>query len=88
MSIRPRPGLDGRGILVHMCQMCHNSRLDQTLSRARFDVEQLAQMPRAEKDLAIARLQLPATDRQAMPPARFHELGAAERQLAIDELAR
>jgi hypothetical protein len=34
MSIRPKPGLDGRGILVHMCSQCHNSRLDQTLTRA------------------------------------------------------
>jgi hypothetical protein len=88
MSIRPRGGLDGHGILVHMCQMCHNSRLDQALSRARFNVEQLAQLPRAEKDLAIQRLQLPAGDRHAMPPARFHELSGAERQLAIDELMK
>jgi hypothetical protein len=88
LSIRPRAGLDGRGIMVHMCQMCHNSRLDQTLSRARFNVEQLDQMPRGEKDLAIARLKLPAGDRRAMPPARFHELGDAERQLVIDELLK
>jgi hypothetical protein len=88
MSIRPRAGLDGHGILVHMCQMCHNARLDPTLSRARFNVEQLGQLSRAEKDLAIARLQLPAADRHAMPPARFHELSDAERQLAIDELRK
>ena len=88
LSIRPRAGLDGKGILVHMCQMCHNSRLDQTLSRSRFNVEQLGQMPRAEKDAAIARLELPHDDRQAMPPARFHELSAAELQLAIEELRK
>jgi hypothetical protein len=88
MSIRPKAGLDGRGILVQMCQMCHNSRLDQTQSRARFNVEQLGQLSRTEKDLAIARLQLPADDRHAMPPVRFHELSAAERQLAIDELTK
>jgi hypothetical protein len=88
MSIRPKPGLDGRGILVQMCQMCHNARLDQTLSRARFNIEQLDQMTRAEKDLAIQRLQLPTASRHAMPPARFHELSDAERQLAIDELSK
>jgi hypothetical protein len=88
LSIRPRAGLDGRGIMVHMCQMCHNSRLDQTLSRARFNVEQLAQLSRGEKDLAIARLKLPASDRHAMPPARFHELSDTERQMVIDELAK
>jgi hypothetical protein len=88
MSIHPQPGLDGKGILVHMCQMCHNSRLDPSLSRARFNVEQLAQLPRGEKDLAIQRLQLPAGDRHRMPPARFHDLSAAERQLAIAELMK
>jgi hypothetical protein len=88
MSIHPQAGLDGKGILVHMCQMCHNSRLDPSLSRARFNVEQLAQLSRGEKDLAIQRLQLPAGDRHLMPPARFHELSAAERQLAIAELMK
>jgi hypothetical protein len=88
MSIHPQAGLDGKGILVHMCQMCHNSRLDPSLSRARFNVEQLAQLPREEKDLAIQRLQLPPDDRHLMPPARFHELSAAERQLAIAELMK
>jgi hypothetical protein len=88
MSIRPQPGLDGHGILVQMCQMCHNTRLDQTLSRARFNVEQLAQMSRGEKDIAIQRLGMPATNKHTMPPVRFHELTAADRQLAIDELAK
>ncbi|HMG20978.1 MAG TPA: hypothetical protein VK607_06660, partial [Kofleriaceae bacterium] len=88
MSIRPRPGLDGAGVLRHMCGFCHNGRLDQTISRSRFDVERLAQLPRDEKDAAIARLRLPAADRHAMPPARFHELPAFERQLAIDELMK
>ncbi|HEU0030507.1 MAG TPA: hypothetical protein VFQ53_07740 [Kofleriaceae bacterium] len=88
MSIRPKPGLDGRGILVHMCQMCHNSRLDQTISRASFDVERLDQMSRTEKDEAIRRLQMPDTDARKMPPVRFHELSDAERQLAIDVLSQ
>lgn len=88
MSIRPKPGLDGKGILVHMCTMCHNSRLDQTLSRARFNVDNLAQMTRAEKDEAIARLRLPDTDRHKMPPVRFHELSDAERDLVIQELGQ
>lgn len=86
MSIRPKAGLDGKGIAVHMCTMCHNSRLDQTISRARFDIDNLAQMTRAEKDAAIARLQLPDTDRKKMPPVRFHVLSDAERDLVIQEL--
>ncbi|MBX3160685.1 MAG: hypothetical protein KF773_32260 [Deltaproteobacteria bacterium] len=88
MSIRPAPGLDGRGILVHMCARCHNSRLDQTQSRARFNVETLDALDRGEKDLAIMRLQLPDGDPRKMPPPRFHTLSAAERDLAIQALAQ
>lgn len=88
MSIRPKAGLDGRGILTHMCRMCHNSKLDQTVSRAMFDIDRLDTLSRAEKDLAIQRLMLPATDRKHMPPARFHVLSDAERDLVIQELSR
>jgi hypothetical protein len=88
MSIRPKPGLDGHGILVHVCAMCHNSRLDPTVSRARFNVEHLDALPREEKDLAIARLQLEDGDVHKMPPVRLHVLSTAERDLAIQELAR
>ena len=86
MSIRPAVGLDGRGILTHMCRMCHNSQLDQTQSRANFDIDKLATLSRAEKDYAIQRLQLPDTDVHHMPPVRFHELSQAERDAAIAEL--
>lgn len=88
MSIRPKEGLDGRGILIHMCSQCHNSRLDQTLSRARFNVMELDKMSRAEKDQAIARLQLADDAPGKMPPPRFRWLSADEQALAIDELRK
>jgi len=87
-SIRPKPGLDGPGILKHICQKCHNSRLDQSISRARFNVETFDQLSREEKDAAIARLQLDPADRHAMPPQRFHQLSDAERDLVIHTLAQ
>ncbi len=34
-------GLTGRQILVQVCQQCHNRRLDQTITRARFNIETL-----------------------------------------------
>jgi hypothetical protein len=86
MSVQPKPGLDGHGVLVHMCRMCHNSSLDQTISRANFNIDTLASLPRAEKDKAIARLQLPDTDAQHMPPKRFHELPPADLAAAISVL--
>lgn len=88
MSIRPKPGLDGRGILVHICARCHNSRLDPTLSRARFNVDTLDTLSREEKNTAIARLQLGDDNPKKMPPVRFHTLSSAERDLVIAELAR
>jgi len=86
MSIHPAANLDGRGILVHMCRMCHNSSLDQTLTRSQFNIDTLDQLPRAEKDLAIQRLMMDDTDRHRMPPSRFHSLSDAERALVIQEL--
>jgi hypothetical protein len=83
MSITPAAGLDGAGILVHMCRMCHNSQLDQTITRAAFNIDTLATLPRDEKDLAIQRLQLPDGDVHQMPPARFHTLAQADRNAAI-----
>jgi hypothetical protein len=86
MSLRPRPGLNGQQILAQMCQRCHNSRLDQTITRAKFDVSRLAQMSREEKDLAIFRIQLGATNKLKMPPDRFGTLSPAEIQLVADVL--
>jgi hypothetical protein len=86
MSIRPAPGLDGRGIMTHICRHCHNSELDPSISRATFNVDLLDSLPRAVKDRAIERLQRPADDRRKMPPPRFHELTDAERDLVIGVL--
>jgi hypothetical protein len=81
LGVRPPRGASGRAILVQMCQDCHNSAVDPTISRARFDVARLDQMSREEKDLAIARLGLEPTSRLRMPPPLF-------RALSSDEIAR
>jgi len=87
MSYAPAPGLDGRGILGHMCQHCHNSTLDQTITRATFNVENLDALPQVIKDEAIMRLLLPDDDIRKMPPTRFHTLSEAEIDLVVDELS-
>jgi hypothetical protein len=84
--MRPRPNQTGQQILVQICQQCHNSRLDQTITRARFNIETLAQMSRAEKDLAITRIHLPKSAARHMPPDRFRELSQAEIDLVTQEL--
>ena len=57
MNSRPNAGATGNEIFVQLCQGCHNSRLDQSLSRARFNVEQLAQMSADELAAATAELE-------------------------------
>jgi hypothetical protein len=88
MSIRPKAGLDGRGIITHICKHCHNNRLDQSITRAGFNVDTFDTLPRAIKDKAIDRLLRPADDRRKMPPARFHDLTDAERDLVIQTLSQ
>ncbi|HET9990386.1 MAG TPA: hypothetical protein VFQ65_17765, partial [Kofleriaceae bacterium] len=86
MGFVPRPGLDGRAILTQQCAQCHNARLDPALSRDKFLVDQLDQMTRAEKDLAIERLEMPITTRLTMPPPLFRLPNEAQRAAMISEL--
>lgn len=86
MGFAPDQGLSGAGIVVEMCARCHNSHLDQTLSRARFDATALSSMSRAEKDQAIARMKMPAGSAQLMPPARTATLSASEIDQAVAAL--
>lgn len=85
LGIGTEPGLDGAATLLEACAMCHNARLDQQLSRARFRAD-LQGMSRDEKDLAIDRLLLPPDDLLAMPPARLRVLSTEARRLAIETL--
>jgi hypothetical protein len=74
LTFRPTPGQDARAILTQMCHQCHNSALDASLSRARFNVDLLDSLGRLERDLAVQRLLLPETDVHRMPPVRFRAL--------------
>jgi mono/diheme cytochrome c family protein len=78
MTHKPALGLSGQQILVQVCQQCHNSQLDQTISRAVFNVETLATLPPAVKAEAIRRINLPPDACAHMPPQRFRDLDAAE----------
>lgn len=88
MGFAPKLGLDGRGLLRQMCQECHNSRLDRTISRENFLVDELDQMSTAEKQLAIQRMQLSEGTRLHMPPPLFRTVTALEIELMTVELQR
>jgi mono/diheme cytochrome c family protein len=88
MGFAPKAGLDGRGLLTQICGQCHNARLDQTVSRAKFNAEALDKMDRAERDTAIGRLLAESGSAQKMPPVLFRTITDDERQLMIDELEK
>jgi hypothetical protein len=87
MGVMTEPGASGKEVLLQACGQCHNARLDQSLSRAKFRAD-LEGMSRAAKDAAIARLKLPPSDPRAMPPALLRTLTPEARGRAIEALQR
>jgi hypothetical protein len=87
MGFATEPGLDAEGVLLQACAQCHNDKLDQTLSRARFNVD-LSKVGRDVRDRAIARLQLPLDDPQVMPPSGMRHLSDDAKQKLIELLER
>jgi hypothetical protein len=86
MGFAPKLELDGRGMLAQMCQQCHNSNLDMTISREKFLVDRIDQMSRDEKNVAIARLGLDPSTRLRMPPPLYRTLTEYEREQIVLEL--
>ena len=87
MGMGTEPGLSGEEVLLQACSQCHNERLNQDLSRARFRAD-LKDLSAAEKEHAIERMLLPPNDAHAMPPARLRVLSKEARERAIDALRR
>jgi len=86
--MRPKASMTGKEILVSACAQCHNPKLDQSISRARFDVTKMDTMTRAQKDAVIARLKLPASNRLHMPPAIIRSLPDDAIAKAVQELSK
>ena len=86
LSFVPQPGADGRAVLLQMCARCHDGRGNPQLSKNHFNVRKLDEMPRAEKDLAIARINEAGATR--MPPWRVGTLTADAIRAATSELQK
>ena len=87
IGLDTEPGLDANEVLAQACSQCHNDRLNQTLSRARFNPK-LSKLARAEKNQAIARLMLPPDDPAVMPPVFARQLTDEARARLIELLGR
>jgi hypothetical protein len=88
LGFAPGAAMDGRALLVQQCQQCHNARLDPTITRDLFLVDRLDQMSRAEKDVAIQRIEMPLDTRLTMPPPLFRTLTPTQRALMVQELRK
>ncbi|MET0339673.1 MAG: hypothetical protein ABW252_01660 [Polyangiales bacterium] len=82
IGLQTTPGASPAETLIQACGSCHNDKLDQSISRARFNVA-LARLSAAERELAVARLMLPAHDLHAMPPHEARALDADAREALI-----
>lgn len=85
IGLQTEPGATPAQAIVQACGSCHNDRLDQSLSRARFNID-LSRMERAALDRAIERIQLPLDAPGHMPPREFRQLDADGVQPLIEYL--
>jgi cytochrome c553 len=84
-GLQTEPDATPEQTLIEGCASCHNDQLDQTVSRARFNVR-VSSLDRAELDRAIDRLKRPTTSAGAMPPADARQLDPAARDRLIEYL--
>jgi hypothetical protein len=87
MGFATEPGLKGKDLLLQACAQCHNDRLDQTVSRARFNVD-LQGLSQQQKELAAARIMMSPDNPGVMPPARFRSLSDEAKAELIDHIMR
>lgn len=79
-SLLPKAGLSATGILANACAGCHNSTLDQTITRAKFNALDMTRNLTTEFDVAIDRIGRTKEDSRRMPPATHMSLTADEIQ--------
>ena len=82
IGMQTEPGATPAELLIQACGACHNDVLDQSISRARFNIA-LGRLPALELKAAIARLELDRAAPGAMPPPGRRQLDAAGRARLI-----
>jgi hypothetical protein len=85
IGLQTEPGATPPQLLIQACGSCHNDVLDQSISRARFNIA-VGRLERSEIEQAIARLAAPRTAAGAMPPHGRRELDDDARARLIDWL--
>ena len=87
IGLQTEPSATPVDALIQACGSCHNDVLDQTISRARFSID-LSRMDRAERELAVTRIQAAASSTLVMPPPETRQLTAEARDALVTYLRR
>ncbi|HET8940072.1 MAG TPA: hypothetical protein VFN67_41810 [Polyangiales bacterium] len=85
IGLQTDPRSSAAETLIQACGACHNDVLDQSVSRARFNIA-LGRMARNELDVAIARISAQPTAAGAMPPRGRRQIAADKVQELIEYL--
>lgn len=85
IGLETEPDASPVDALIQACGACHNDVLDQTLSRAAFNID-LSRMTRAERGRAIDRIERPRTAPGAMPPMHSRQLSDPVKARLLDYL--
>jgi hypothetical protein len=73
IGLQTEPDASPADALIQACASCHNDVLDQSLSRARFNID-VSRLDRAALDLAVERIELAPGAVGAMPPREARQL--------------
>jgi hypothetical protein len=82
IGLQTEPGATPAEALLQACGSCHNDVLDQTLTRAHFNID-LSRMSLSEREQAISRIERPSDSMGAMPPPETRQLDAEARDALI-----
>lgn len=85
IGLETEPDATPEEALIQACGPCHNDVLDQSISRARFNIA-LGRLSRAQIELAIARIELPASTAGVMPPPEARQLAPEARRKLLEYL--
>jgi hypothetical protein len=84
-GLQAEPDATPEDALIQACGSCHNDALDQSGSRARFNIR-VSDLDRQELDLAIERLERRSSEPGAMPPPAARALDEPTRRRLIEYL--
>ncbi len=87
IGLQTEPNATPAQTLVQACGTCHNDVLDQSISRARFNIA-LSRMSREQLDAAAARIERAPDSAGVMPPIGTRQLDPEGKKRLVEYLKR